>query len=53
MNNPLQPLQERQDFLVMELSARTDPAKEHSPYNKEILKELKTLNLVINYLLSK
>lgn len=49
----IQPLQERQDFLVMELNARTDPVKEHSPYNKEILKELKALNLVINYLLSK
>lgn len=47
---PLQPLQERQDFLVMELNARTDKAKEHSPYNEELLKELKAINAVLNYL---
>jgi len=49
--NTLQPLQERQDFLVMELNARTDEAKEHSPYNEEILKELKAINILLNYFL--
>jgi len=47
----LKPVQDRQDFLVMELNARTDQMKEHSPYNEEILKELKTLNILLNYFL--
>jgi len=51
--NTLQHLQERQDFLVMELNARTDSIKEHSPYNQEILNELKAINILLNYFLQK
>jgi len=51
MIDQLKPVQDRQDFLVMELNARTDKTKEHSPYNEEILKELKALNILLNYFL--
>lgn len=48
----LQPLQDRQNFLVMELNARTDLVNENSPYNEEILKELKAINILINYFIA-
>lgn len=53
MIRQIKELEEHRDFLVLELNARTDPVKEHSPYNLALLKELKALNRIINYLLSK
>lgn len=45
-------LQDRQNFLVMELNARTDLVNENFPYNEEILKELKAINILINYFIA-